>query len=60
MQRLNKIIAWIGLTALILPVTAQEKHAFSLQQAVDYARKNNVQVKNGLLDIQIQIGRAHV
>ena len=29
-------------------------HAFSLQQALDYAREHNVQVKNALLDIQIQ------
>jgi len=54
MQRLNKIIAWIGLTALALPAMAQEKHAFSIQQALDYAKKNNVQVKNALLGIQLQ------
>jgi outer membrane protein len=29
-------------------------HAFSIQQAVEYAIKNNVQVKNALLDVQIQ------
>lgn len=29
-------------------------HQFSIQQAVDYATKNNVQVKNALLDVQIQ------
>lgn len=29
-------------------------HAFTLQQALDYARANNVQVKNALIDIQIQ------
>ena len=33
---------------------AQEKHEFSIKQAVDYARKNSVQVKNALIDIQIQ------
>src|SRR5450432_2462121 len=54
MQRLNKIIAWIGLAALTLPAMAQEKHAFSIQQTLDYAKKNNVRVKNALLDIQIQ------
>ena len=54
MQRLNKIIAWMGLTAFTLPVMAQERHEFSLQQALDYAKKNNVKVKNALLDIQIQ------
>ena len=30
------------------------KHAFTLKQAIDSARKNNVQVKNALLDIQRQ------
>ncbi len=29
-------------------------HEFSIQQAVEYAHKNNVQVKNALLDIAIQ------
>jgi outer membrane protein TolC len=29
-------------------------HAFSLQQAVEYAKKNNTQVKNALLNIQVQ------
>lgn len=33
---------------------AQQRHEFSARQAVDYARKNNVQIKNALLDIQIQ------
>jgi outer membrane protein len=30
------------------------RHEFSVQQAVDYAKKNNVQVKNALLDIKYQ------
>lgn len=30
------------------------RHEFSVQQAIDYASKNNVQVKNALLDVQIQ------
>lgn len=37
---------------------AQEQkivHAFSLAEAVTYAQKNNVQVKNALLDIDIQM-----
>lgn len=29
-------------------------HEFSVQQAVDYSAKNNVQVKNALLDVQVQ------
>ena len=31
-----------------------EVHAFSVQQALDYAKQNNAEVKNALLDIQIQ------
>ena len=30
------------------------RHEFTIQQAVEYARKNNVQVKNALLNIQSQ------
>lgn len=35
-------------------VNAQKINSFSLQQAVDYAKQNSVQVKNALLDILIQ------
>ncbi len=34
---------------------AVTKHEFSVQQAVDYALKNNVNSKNALLDIQLQL-----
>lgn len=34
--------------------TTTNKHAFSLQQCISYAAKNNVQVKNALLNIKIQ------
>ncbi|RYZ31905.1 MAG: TolC family protein, partial [Sphingobacteriales bacterium] len=33
---------------------AQQRHELSARQAVDYARKNNIQIKNALLDIGIQ------
>ncbi len=33
---------------------AQQKNAFSIQQSVEYANKNAVQVRNALLDIEIQ------
>ncbi len=33
---------------------AQQTNEFTVQQAVDYALKNSAQVKNALLDIQIQ------
>jgi outer membrane protein len=57
----SKSVTW--LVALVLsPVLmiAQQRdsvaiiHEFSIQQAVDYAVKNNVQVKNALLDVQLQ------
>ena len=31
------------------------KHAFTAKECVDYAHKNNVQVKNALLNVQIQL-----
>ena len=34
--------------------TAVHKHEFTVKQAVDFALKNNVAVKNALLDIQQQ------
>ena len=34
--------------------TAIQHHEFSVQQAISYAAKNNVQVKNALLDIKMQ------
>lgn len=34
--------------------TKPTKHEFTIQQAVDYARKNNLNVKNALLDVQYQ------
>ena len=37
-----------------LQLNAQERHEFSVKDAVEYARKNNVQVKNALLDVQVQ------
>jgi outer membrane protein TolC len=38
------------------PDTAKRvKHEFSIQQAIDYAKKNNVNVKNALIDVQLQV-----
>lgn len=42
------------LIAFTQPTYSQQTHQFSLQQALEYAQKNNVQVKNALLDIQLQ------
>lgn len=56
-----KLIKWSFVLSAVLCSTvlqAQQDsvhpYAFSLQQALDYAKKNNVQVKNALIDIQIQ------
>jgi outer membrane protein len=61
----NKRQTWVVLLALFPAFSIAQnvtsssaakvsKHEFSVQQAIDYARKNNVQVKNALLDVQIQ------
>lgn len=34
--------------------SAPARHEFSIQQTIDYAHKNNTQVKNALLDLQMQ------
>src|SRR5690349_16773669 len=53
--RLSKATMLLVLLGLMsYPSFAQEIHEFSVKQSVEYASKNNVQVKNKLLDIQIQ------
>ncbi|GAA4317000.1 TolC family protein [Flaviaesturariibacter amylovorans] len=51
-----KTTTWLLLVALgaATGADAQQRHAFSAKQAADYAGKNNVQVKNALIDISIQ------
>ena len=51
---MNYSLLAIVLLSTSLGVNAQKVNSFSLQQAVDYANKNSVQVKNALLDIAIQ------
>ncbi|MBI2731480.1 MAG: TolC family protein [Sphingobacteriales bacterium] len=56
-NRLAKILVWV-ITAFIMNNTAvaqpkeNETHQFTAAQAVEYALKNSVQVKNALLDIK--------
>lgn len=52
-RRLTGIVL-LFLTAAALRAGAQERHEFSAKDAVEYARKNSVQVKNALLDVKIQ------
>lgn len=56
-KRVPERLAWLlCLTLIAGPLSAQTTttHEFTIQQAVDYARKNNVQVKNALLNIKSQ------
>jgi outer membrane protein TolC len=56
-QKPIKVFVWIccllfaGSTAM---AQTGVKHAFTVKECVDYAHKNNVQVKNALLNVQIQ------
>ncbi len=47
-------LAAIGLAFSSQSLQAQEVNNFTVQQAVDYALKNAVEVKNSLIDLQIQ------
>lgn len=55
MYRLKKnSLRFSFLLLIYIQTNAQTKHQFSLPQAVEYATKNNVQVKNALLNVQMQ------
>jgi outer membrane protein len=53
MKKTN-VIGVAILVALAGAANAQQKHVFSARDAVEYAKKNSVQVKNALIDIKIQ------
>src|SRR5690348_4990073 len=40
--------------AMTLSASAQKRYNMTAQEAVAFARKNNLQVKNALIDIQVQ------
>ena len=50
----NYSLLLFSLVLSVIKADAQQINAFTVQQAVDYANKNSVQVKNALLDILIQ------
>jgi len=55
MKKLIFFILGFAITGLVQAQDANKPtHAFSLEQCVDYAQKNNVQVKNALLAIEVQ------
>jgi len=47
-------MAWITALMILATQAQAQKHEFTSTQAADYAKKNNLQVKNALLDLQIQ------
>ncbi len=55
-RRPGRMVWLLCLVLLVgnLNAQTQTRHEFTIQQAVEYARKNNVQVKNALLNIQSQ------
>jgi outer membrane protein len=58
-MRKRRMKGWALMSCWLLAVFAAgaqtvTRHEFTAQQAVDYAKQNNVQVKNALLNIQLQ------
>ena len=54
MDFLKSILVVIGVS-ISAGAFSQTRHEFSLKEAVDYASKNNVQVRNALADVDIQL-----
>ena len=57
MKQSVRLSKWFGLLMVLAYSTAnaQERHAFSVKEAVDYATKNSAQVKNALIGIDLQV-----
>lgn len=53
-RRAAIVLALFPFMAMAQDTAKVTKHEFSIQQAIDYASKNNVQVKNALLDVKYQ------
>ncbi len=53
-NRIKALLATLVILIATQASSAQEVNNLSVKQAVDYAIKNSVQVKNALLDIQVQ------
>jgi outer membrane protein TolC len=51
---INSIAFLVVLTGMMRPALAQQKHELTVKEAVEYAHKNSVQVKNMLLSVQLQ------
>lgn len=53
-RRFYKGVTTILATFIMVAGGAQKRYELTVQQAAEFARKNSVQVKNSLLDVQIQ------
>ncbi|MFW2476906.1 MAG: TolC family protein [Sediminibacterium sp.] len=54
-RKIQNMVLLLGLVISTITSTQNAtRHEFTIQQCVDYAYKNNVQVKNALLNIQVQ------
>lgn len=54
-RKIQSMVLLLGLAINTITYAQNStKHEFTIQQCVDYAYKNNVQVKNALLNIQVQ------
>jgi outer membrane protein len=51
---INSIALVVVLSSLIQPAFAQQKHALTVKEAVDFAMKNSARVKNILVDYKLQ------
>lgn len=51
---INSIALVVVLTSIIQPAIAQQRHELTAKEAVEYAKKNSVRVKNILLDYKLQ------
>src|ERR1700681_3125969 len=52
--RMERILVLLAMILTGMHLEAQQLYSFSVKDAISYASKNNVQVKNALLDLQIQ------
>jgi outer membrane protein TolC len=55
LKALYKTVLGVIPLATSLSALSQNRHEMSVKQAVDYAAQNNVQVKNALADVDIQL-----
>ena len=54
MKKVFKVSMGVGIFLVMMPALYAQVSEFSVNQAVDYAIKNSLQVRNALLDLQIQ------